>query len=135
MPSTPSAPSSWVSSRAGTVPDSYQSAMCGLSFSSTCLRTVSRIARSSSPMRPSVSNRASGDCELDAMGSASQGRTWTGLPAQQSLGHMGDLHLVGARVDHQALGVTGELLDAVLGHVAVAAEQLHGLHRDLGGGP
>ena len=42
-----------------------------------------------------------------------------------------DLDLVGAGVDLQHLGVAGELLDLVLGHVAVAAEELHRLERDL----
>jgi hypothetical protein len=40
---------------------------------------------------------------------------------------------ISLRVDHQRLGVPGQLLDAVLGHVAVAAEELHRFHRDLGG--
>ena len=42
-----------------------------------------------------------------------------------------DLDLVGAGVDLQHLGVAGELLDLVLGHVAVAAEELHRLERHL----
>ena len=39
---------------------------------------------------------------------------------------------VGAGIDLQHLGVARELLHLVLGHVAVAAEQLHGFERDLG---
>lgn len=52
---------------------------------------------------------------------------------EQPFRDMCDLDLVAARIDHQPLGVTGQLLDAVLDHVTVAAEQLHRLHRDLGG--
>ena len=43
---------------------------------------------------------------------------------------MGDLDLVGTGVDLQHLRVTSKLLDVELGHVAVAAVQLHGLHLD-----
>ena len=53
--------------------------------------------------------------------------------AEQVLGDVGDLDLVGAGVDLEDLGVPGELLDLELGHVAVAAVQLDGLHRHLGG--
>ena len=49
---------------------------------------------------------------------------------------MRDLDLVGATVDLKHLGVARELLDLVLGHVAVSTEELHGferhLHRALG---
>src|SRR5689334_673398 len=41
------------------------------------------------------------------------------------------LDLVRPRIDLQHLGVAAELLDLELGHVAVAAEELHGLERDL----
>ena len=47
---------------------------------------------------------------------------------------MGDLDLVGAGVDLEDLGVAGQLLDPELGHVPVAAEELHRLHGHLGGG-
>jgi hypothetical protein len=43
------------------------------------------------------------------------------------------LDLVRAAVDLQHLGVAAELLDAKLRHVTVAAEELHGLERDLHG--
>jgi hypothetical protein len=46
---------------------------------------------------------------------------------------VGDLNLVGAGVDLEDLGITGELLDAVLGDVAVAAEELHRFHGHLRG--
>ena len=42
--------------------------------------------------------------------------------------------LVGAPADLEELGVARELLDAELAHVAVAAEDLDGLERALGGG-
>lgn len=54
--------------------------------------------------------------------------------AQQAPRHVGDLHLVASGVDHQRLGITRQLFDPVLGHVAVAAEQLDRVHRDIGGG-
>ena len=41
------------------------------------------------------------------------------------------LDLVGAAVDLEHLRVAAELLDEVLGHVPVAAEELHGLQRDV----
>src|SRR5689334_18108266 len=41
------------------------------------------------------------------------------------------LDLVRPRIDLQHLGVAAQLLDLELGHVAVAAEDLHGLERDL----
>ncbi|CFB95087.1 Uncharacterised protein [Mycobacterium tuberculosis] len=47
---------------------------------------------------------------------------------------MGYLDLVAAGVDHQRLGIASQLLHPIFGHVAVAAEQLDGLHRDIGGG-
>ena len=55
------------------------------------------------------------------------------LPAEKVTCDVGDLDLVGPGVDLQDLGVAGQLLDLVLGHVAVAAEQLHGLERHLDG--
>src|SRR5689334_2704021 len=42
-----------------------------------------------------------------------------------------DLDLVGPAVDLEHLGVPAELLDAVLGHVAVAAEELDGFEADF----
>ncbi len=48
IPSSPIDPNSRASSRTGAVPASYHPAISGLSFSSTKLRTVSRMARSSS---------------------------------------------------------------------------------------
>src|SRR5690606_11399302 len=58
-----------------------------------------------------------------------------GSVLQQVPGDVGDLDLVGAAVDLQHLGVAGQLLDLELAHVAVAAEELHGLHGHLDGGP
>ena len=55
--------------------------------------------------------------------------------AEQVLGDVGDLDLVGAGVDLEHLGVAGELLDLELGHVAVAAVELHRLQRHLDRGP
>src|SRR5437773_1878675 len=52
-------------------------------------------------------------------------------PRQQAARDLRDLDLVRARVDLQHLRVAAELLDLELGHVAVAAEELHRLERDL----
>src|SRR5918995_5166792 len=55
--------------------------------------------------------------------------------AEEVLGDVGDLDLVGSAVDLEDLGVAGQLLDLELAHVAVAAEELDGLERHLGGRP
>src|SRR4051794_38885263 len=60
MPITPRSPSSLASSRTGSEPASYHSARWGRARASTNVRTVSRIARSSSPMRRSVAKRPNG---------------------------------------------------------------------------
>src|SRR3954469_10623809 len=61
MPSAPMEPSSRARSRTGAVPCSYHSAMCGRTRSSTNLRTVCCMARSSSPISESTSSSPSGE--------------------------------------------------------------------------
>src|SRR4051812_1525100 len=117
MPSTPSAPSSLARSRAGTDPDSYQSASSGFTRSSTKRRTVSRIARSSSPRRSSVPNSAKGSSGVAIVGRLLQERAHTGLGAtDEQL-----LDLAGAFVERHHPRVPQVLLHRVLVDVAVAA--------------
>lgn len=59
---------------------------------------------------------------------ATQRRRCPAKLGKQVASDVGDLDLVGSGVDLEDLCVTGKLLDAILGDVAVSTEQLHGFH-------
>lgn len=70
---------------------------------------------------------------LQPLGDGAHGMETTRQLGEEVSSDVGDLDLVGAGVDLEDLGVAGELLDPVLGDVAVAAEELHRFHRHLRG--
>src|SRR5208282_6028298 len=69
--------------------------------------------------------------EKSALGCACGGGPVRVEVADEHLRHLLALNLVGAFVDLGDLGVAHVLLDRIVVHVAVAAEDLHGVDRDF----
>src|SRR5690606_34700424 len=103
MPSRPSLPASRAVSRtvSSSMPCSYHSATFGRTRSSTNLRTVSRMARSSSSRRCSVLNRSSGAVPVMSLlfGQFDGGRLDVVLTQQDVVGSRTQRHEAVVRAD------------------------------------